>query len=263
MKLYYRDPKTGEYKEERDAQLDRHGRPITDVLFAVPDAPGAARAGFAQVWVPDGSAGKYPAEALTLSAQGTGGSWYYIEDHRQHVNKQGVKEGGTEHWLPSAGDTWLSSPRFMEELGPLPEGAVTTRPEKPAEVVLSEARSESERRFGNVFTEIDEHKIRPLSAVLLAVSEQGNAALSTSAEGSPLDPDVDILWQLEQVAAENRELLAQARAASTLDEIRAIKPWRPDLLARTVVSSAKGGADEVPADVSGVAEGEAMASGVE
>ena len=263
MKLYHRDPKTGEYKEERDAQLDRHGRPITDVLFAVPDAPGAARAGFAQVWVPDGSAGKYPAEALTLSAQGTGGSWYYIEDHRQHVNKQGVKEGGTEHWLPSAGDTWLSSPRFMEELGPLPDGAVTTRPGKPAEVVLSEARSESERRFAAVFTEIDSRKIRPLSAVLLAASEQGVATLSANEADSPLDPDIDILWQLEQVAAENRELLAQARAASGVDEIRAAEPWRPDILTRTVASPATGGADEIQADVSGVAEGEAMASGVE
>lgn len=48
MKLYYRDPKTGEYKEEREAQLDRHGQPITDVLFAVPDAPGATREGFAR-----------------------------------------------------------------------------------------------------------------------------------------------------------------------------------------------------------------------
>lgn len=97
--------------------------------------------------VPEGADGKYPAEALTLSAQGTRGSWYYIEDHRQHTDEQGVKQGGTEYWLPSAGDTWLSSPRFMEELGPLPDGFVTVRPEKPAKVKLSEARSESERRF--------------------------------------------------------------------------------------------------------------------
>ena len=47
MKLYHRDPETGEYTEERDAQLDRRGRPITDALFAVPDVPGSAREGFA------------------------------------------------------------------------------------------------------------------------------------------------------------------------------------------------------------------------
>lgn len=45
MKLYHRDPETGEYTEARDAQLDRRGRPITDVLFAVPDAPGSAKEG--------------------------------------------------------------------------------------------------------------------------------------------------------------------------------------------------------------------------
>lgn len=151
----------------------------------------------------------------------------------------------------------------MEVLGPLPDGAVTVRPEKPADVKLSEARSESERRFAAVFTEIDERKVRPLSAVMLAVSEQGAAALSSGTEDSPLDPDADILWQLEQVAAENRELLAQARAVSTPDEIRAIEPWRPDILTRTVAFPVKGGADEVQTDISDVAEGEKLEADVE
>lgn len=45
------------------------------------------------------------------------GAWAQVEDNR-----------GTKYWLP--GDTWQSQARYMKELGPLPEGAVTVKPEK-------------------------------------------------------------------------------------------------------------------------------------
>lgn len=226
MKLYYRDPKTGEYKEERDAQLDRHGRPITDVLFAVPDAPGAARAGFAQVWVPDGSAGKYPAEALTLSAQGTGGSWYYIEDHRQHVNKQGVKEGGTEHWLPSAGDTYLSSPRYMEELGPLPEGAVTTRPEKPAEEKLADAKRAKTAQFDRVMADIDASLVRPTVDIVDAMLNP--ETVSEGDTNTNFEQSTTVFNQLRELQAHNRVLRAQIEPAATVEDVQAIEPVTVD-----------------------------------
>lgn len=46
------------------------------------------------------------------------GAWAQVEDNR-----------GTKYWLP--GDTWQTEPREMEELGPLPDGALLERPEKP------------------------------------------------------------------------------------------------------------------------------------
>ena len=46
------------------------------------------------------------------------GVWTQVEDNR-----------GTEYWLP--GDDWQTEPREMEELGPLPDGALLERPEKP------------------------------------------------------------------------------------------------------------------------------------
>lgn len=46
------------------------------------------------------------------------GAWTQAEDNR-----------GTEYWLP--GDTWQTEPREMKDLGPLPEGAMLDRPEKP------------------------------------------------------------------------------------------------------------------------------------
>ena len=59
-----------------------------------------------------------------------GSAWEYIEDHRQKRDMGGVPiEGtGTAYWLPE--DTWQSPARYMNELGPLPEGAVTEQPEK-------------------------------------------------------------------------------------------------------------------------------------
>ena len=46
------------------------------------------------------------------------GVWTQAEDNR-----------GTEYWLP--GDTWQTEPREMKDLGPLPDGAMLDRPEKP------------------------------------------------------------------------------------------------------------------------------------
>ena len=60
-------------------------------------APPAEKEGFARVW--------------------TGESWQEVEDHR-----------GTKYWLP--GEGYGTQAHEMKELGPLPEGATTTAPEK-------------------------------------------------------------------------------------------------------------------------------------
>ena len=75
-----------------------------------------------------------------------GEAWDIVEDHRQHTNEQGVKEGGTPYWLPEEGDDYRSPERYMEDLGPLPAGAVTTRPEKPAPT-LDEAKAAAVARI--------------------------------------------------------------------------------------------------------------------
>lgn len=69
----------------------------------------------------------------------SGKAWEYIEDHRQKRDEGGVlvEGSGTPYWMP--GDAWDSPARYMTELGPLPEGALLERPEKPAEVVAEEA----------------------------------------------------------------------------------------------------------------------------
>lgn len=63
-------------------------------------------------------------------ARWNGKEWEKIEDHRKHLNSQGNYDGGTPYWLPAEGDNYKSEPRYMSELGPLPDGAVTERPKQ-------------------------------------------------------------------------------------------------------------------------------------
>lgn len=116
MYTYRFNPDTKEYLYAEEAFLDpleseQQGRDVyllpADSTFT---APLAAKEGYAVCW--------------------NGTAWEYIEDHRQKRDGGGVPiEGtGTAYWLPE--DTWMSPARYMKELGPLPEGAVTVKPEK-------------------------------------------------------------------------------------------------------------------------------------
>lgn len=69
----------------------------------------------------------------------TGTKWEQLEDHRQHTDNTGVKVGGTPYWLP--GDPYRTPPRYMEELGPLPEDAVFEAPKQPVEELWAFLRS--------------------------------------------------------------------------------------------------------------------------
>ena len=76
------------------------------------------------------------------AARWTGSAWEVVEDHRQHMDEKGTKQGGTAYWLPAEGDDYTSQARYMETLGPLPKGAVTARPEKPLSVLKAEKERE-------------------------------------------------------------------------------------------------------------------------
>lgn len=64
-----------------------------------------------------------------------GTEWELVPDHRERsatTYPASLVQGGTPFWLPTEGDSYTSPPRYMDSLGPLPKGAVTERPEKPA-----------------------------------------------------------------------------------------------------------------------------------
>jgi len=121
--LHMYDLKTGEYTGSRDATPRPTGSPILEATGATPVALPAS--------IPSGHVARW-----------TGDAWETVEDHRQHMDERGRKEGGTQYWLP--GDTWRSEPRYTEELGPLPDGALLERP-------LDEYKADKRREVSDAY----------------------------------------------------------------------------------------------------------------
>lgn len=95
-----------------------------------------------------------------------GSEWELVEDHRKHLDSTGTPAGGTPYWLPEKGDTWRSEPRFMKELGPLPEGAVTTRPEKNDKELQKEALEETIRESESLLSATDYRILKFMDKVI-------------------------------------------------------------------------------------------------
>jgi hypothetical protein len=107
--MYMFDLNTGEYTGNRPAQVVG-GKELTQSSTAVTTAPPAE--------IPAGHVARW-----------TGAAWEIVEDHRQHMDDTGTKQGGTPYWLP--GDTHTSPARYTEDLGPLPDGALLEQPAAP------------------------------------------------------------------------------------------------------------------------------------
>lgn len=120
--MYTFDLRTGALTGSRPAQVVG-GKELTICAGATPVAPPTD--------IPTGHAACW-----------TGSAWEVVEDHRQHMDSKGTKIGGTPYWQPAEGDDWQSPPRYTEELGLLPEGAVTERPKKPLSVLKAEKERE-------------------------------------------------------------------------------------------------------------------------
>ena len=103
MNVYKYDEKTKEYIGTEEALLDplETKQQGTNVYLLPANAtftePPEAQGGYVNVW--------------------NGTAWEQVEDNR-----------GVEYWLPE--DKYGAPAREMKELGPLPEGATTTAPEK-------------------------------------------------------------------------------------------------------------------------------------
>lgn len=102
MKVYKFDPETKEYKSSENDMLDPLESQLQQKEVYLMPANATTieptlKEGYAAVW--------------------NGESWDMVEDHRKQ-----------EYWLPE--DKYGAPAREMKELGPLPEGATLTAPEK-------------------------------------------------------------------------------------------------------------------------------------
>lgn len=140
--MYTFDLRTYETTGSRTAQIVG-GKELTISAAATPVSTGPDKTGHTQVYKPKGTARWiYDPQSLDVASQGEHGTWYYIADHRQHMDSKGTKIGGTPYWQPAEGDDYTSPSRYMDSLGPLPDGAVTERPAKPLTVLKAEKERE-------------------------------------------------------------------------------------------------------------------------
>lgn len=191
--MYMFSPQTREYIGSRPAQVV-NGKRLTKSAYATTTQP------------PE----NIPADHV---ARWTGTAWEVVEDHRQQLDEKGTKQGGTPYWLPSEGDDWQSQPRYTEDLGPLPSGATTQRPEKPLSVVREEKECE-------IRSACDAAIIASLTmpAASPSVTEVSVAAASLAA----VDPDgPDTLLALH--SARRDELLALVQAADSVAAVQAVE----------------------------------------
>ena len=189
--LHMYDLKTGEYTGSRDATQRPNGEYILEATGAT-----------AVAWPADIPAGHV--------ARWNGDVWETVEDHRQHMDERGRKEGGTPYWLP--GDTWRSEPRYIEDLGPLPEGALFEKPERP----LDEYKADKRREIAAGYT-------AALTATLTMPAESPSAAdVATGAALFAADDAVGLADVQTILTTRRDELLEAVEAAQRRETVSAI-----------------------------------------
>ena len=189
--LHMYDLKTGEYTGSRDATRRPNGEYVLEATGATPVAlPIAIPAGYIARW--------------------NGEAWETVEDHRQHMDERGRKAGGTPYWLP--GDTWRSEPRYIEDLGPLPEGALFEKPERP----LDEYKADKRREIAAGYT-------AALTATLTMPAESLSAAdVATGAALFAADDAVGLADVQTILTTRRDKLLEAVEAAQRRETVSAI-----------------------------------------
>ena len=189
--LHMYDLKTGEYTGSRDATQRPNGEYILEATGATAVAlPADIPAGHVARW--------------------TGEAWETVEDHRQHMDERGRKEGGTPYWLP--GDTWRSEPRYIEDLGPLPEGALFEKPERP----LDEYKADKRREIAAGYT-------AALTATLTMPAEAPSPVeVATGAALFAVDDAVGLVDVQKILIARRDELLEAVDAATNQEALENI-----------------------------------------
>lgn len=143
--------------------------------------------------------------------QYVGGKWTLVEDRRERKAPQFAQEDeqeGTDYWLPS--DTYDTPARRMHTPGPLPEEAVTTRPEQP----LAEVKAAKNASI------IAGHEAALAGAVALSDPTPSTVAVEAGLLAAS-DPE-GLEYVRNALAARRDELLAAVAAADTADAVQAI-----------------------------------------
>lgn len=144
--------------------------------------------------------------------QYVGGKWTLVEDHRERKSPAFTIEDeqqGTDYWLPEE-DNHGTPARRMHTPGPLPEGAVTTRPEQP----LAEVKAAKNAII------IAAHELALAGAVALSDPTPSTVAVEAGLLAAS-DPE-GLEYVRNALTARRNELLGAVAAADTADAVQAI-----------------------------------------
>lgn len=180
QQAYLFDEKTKEYKSEVNAQLD----PLE-----------SARAGKDIYLLPANATWDKPTPKDGCMAVWNGESWNMVEDNRKK-----------EYWLPE--DKYGAPAREMKELGPLPEGATLTAPER----TLDEVKVD---KVQSLKTERDSKEVEPITYNGNSYDYDDKARERINAAIIALDvlgANASIIW----TTADNADIKA------TADDLRAV-----------------------------------------
>ncbi|WP_419557200.1 DUF4376 domain-containing protein [Phascolarctobacterium succinatutens] len=180
QQAYLFDEKTKEYKSEVNAQLD----PLE-----------SARAGKDIYLLPANATWDKPTPKDGCMAVWNGESWNMVEDNRKK-----------EYWLPE--DKYGAPAREMKELGPLPEGATLTAPER----TLDEVKAD---KVQSLKTERDSKEVEPITYNGNSYDYDDKARERINAAIIALDvlgANASIIW----TTADNADIKA------TADDLRAV-----------------------------------------
>lgn len=147
----------------------------------------------------------------------TGNAWELVVDHRERKAPEFLAEDaqeGTPYWLPE--DSWDTPARHVFAPGPLPDGALMERPEKPVEQALGEAKEAKT-------AEIEEGYKAAFAATLTMPQAEPTEPEITAAAGlfAAEDPE-GLAYVVAQLGATRQALLDQVTAAATLEDVDAI-----------------------------------------
>ena len=149
--------------------------------------------------------------------QCVGDKWLLVEDYRERkapIFDAELAQDATDYWLPD--DTYDTPARHMTKAGPLPEGAVTTRPAKSAAVLLAEAKASK-------IAEIEAGYDVAVAASLTMPTANPTAQDITIGAAAFASEDAEGLAYIMQAhAARRTELLAAGEAAETVGDILVI-----------------------------------------
>ena len=218
QKAYLFDEKTKEYKSEVNAQLDplestKAGKDI----YLLP-----ANATWDEPTVKDGCVPVWNGE-----------TWDAVEDHRKQ-----------EYWLPE--DKYGAPAREMKELGPLPEGATLTAPERTLEEVkaakIAELKTERGSRevepieYGGNLYDYDDKARERINAAIIALDMQTAQTKAvanidwTTADNADVKVTADDLRMVIAMVAQRsnalhiayREAKAKVEQATSVAEVETI-----------------------------------------